>query len=853
MKKVGILTLYYKTYNYGAQLQSYALQKVVEKLGYESEQISFRWSKVETEYNYQNFSIDVKAFREFSASIPHSRRIYTPIDIEESVVEYDAFICGSDQIWGVNDSMPSFVLPLITLDFVPHNKNKIAYAASLGGARISKYKEEALSRAIKHLDAISVREVDAIPYISEIASKKVQVVLDPVFLLSKEEWDSIAISPFQEDYILIYCIGQSDKVKEISESIAAKYGYRIITLTYNNGMKFGPREFIGLIEKAKFVITDSFHATVFSVIFHKQFFTLGVDNFKSDYSKNIRILNLLKELNLSDRFADKSFNTGLENVEKEIDYIAVEKRLSALRQISLKYLENALRMKHEDEKLLASQKTCSGCGACVAICPQQCITFKADELGFMYPYINKEQCLNCGLCTSTCPTLNTQDEVNQFKVRALAVKSKDDEIRMKSSSGGAFYAIASNFIKNGGTVVACRYGDDFSVEHAMCSSIEQLDSYCRSKYVQSQKNHILIQVKKKLVEDCKVLFVGTPCEVQGLKRYLGKNYNNLYTIDLVCGGVTSPELWRKYIEYQKQFGEIDSISMRDKTRGFLTINGFPNFSMRIKYKNGNEKNIPRNEDYFLNTRFAFYRENCYSCAFKGIIHQSDLTLGDFCGINYISYGLEDGKGWSLVIVQSEKGNELLRDCSKITDTKEYPVDIAIAHNPMVMKSMEKPVDYYYMHNIFPTSTIEKLFYERKDIMQFSAYQELFRKNWIDQIRNDLFIKVMKYIEYGLELKDDPSIQENIIIYGAGKIGKLLAECTKSKDVIFLDRAEELHSINGYKVFRVEDKALKDQIIDQEKTTVIVTPIWDYESIKEKISEIFPNIGIISLEEVMDKI
>ena len=185
MKKVGIMTLYYKTYNYGAQLQCCALQRVLSKLGYEAELIRFKWNKAHLDGFYRRAGAGSRAkFEAFSKSIPHGKRVYTPENISECADEYDIFICGSDQIWGVNDSMPVYVLPQISLSFVPANKAKIAYAASMGGSAVSDKVKAALSLPVSRLDAVSVREASAVDFISKMAKKPVAAVLDPTMLLS---------------------------------------------------------------------------------------------------------------------------------------------------------------------------------------------------------------------------------------------------------------------------------------------------------------------------------------------------------------------------------------------------------------------------------------------------------------------------------------------------------------------------------------------------------------------------------------------------------------------------------------------------------------------------------------------
>jgi len=173
------MTLYYKTYNYGAQLQVYALQKAITKLGINAEVIRFKWYKTQLEQSYRYTSAgNYDKFETFSKSIPHSKRVYTPENIHECADNYDIFICGSDQIWGVRESMPIYVLPQITLSFVPDSKLKIAYAASMGGSAVSDKTKDVLSPACKKLDAISVRETSAVQFVTEMAEKSVSTKTD---------------------------------------------------------------------------------------------------------------------------------------------------------------------------------------------------------------------------------------------------------------------------------------------------------------------------------------------------------------------------------------------------------------------------------------------------------------------------------------------------------------------------------------------------------------------------------------------------------------------------------------------------------------------------------------------------
>jgi hypothetical protein len=388
MKKIGILTLYHKTYNYGAQLQAYALQKFIAKLGYNCEQIRFQWSNVQTEIYYESLGNKEK-FYEFSANIPNSGRVYTPHDISDCAGEYNAFICGSDQIWGVNNSMPIYVLPQITLSFVPESKVKISYGGSMGGAVVGKMIADAMRIAVGRLDAVSIREKSAFPFISAMTDKTVIHVLDPTMLLGRDEWDEIAVSPdIGADYILVYNIGGNKALDGAAVKLAEHLHCEIVNLSYATEDTAGPCEFVGLIRNAKYVLTNSFHGMVFSILYRKQFLVFGVDYIQSQYSKNIRMLDLLAALKLESRFVcDNDCREIIDNV----DYRETERLLLKLRMTSVEFLSESLALEKtaDCDSDIATKNRCYGYGACAPACFKHGVSFAPDFLDFPYPQINR--------------------------------------------------------------------------------------------------------------------------------------------------------------------------------------------------------------------------------------------------------------------------------------------------------------------------------------------------------------------------------------------------------------------------------------------------------------------------------
>ena len=191
------------------------------------------------------------------------------------------------------------------------------------------------------------------------------------------------------------------------------------------------------------------------------------------------------------------------------------------------------------------KKDCSGCMACMNICPKNAIMMKEDKNGFKYPKIDEKLCIDCGLCSKACPVINKLKE-NLYNIKVYACKNKDENIRKKSSSGGLFTLFAKYILDQEGVVFGAKYDENLRVIHDYIEKDDNINEFRGSKYVQSDINSTYAKAKKFLSNGRKVLFTGTPCQIEGLITYLGKNYSNLYTQDFICHGVPSPKVWKKY-------------------------------------------------------------------------------------------------------------------------------------------------------------------------------------------------------------------------------------------------------------------------------------------------------------------
>lgn len=334
---------------------------------------------------------------------------------------------------------------------------------------------------------------------------------------------------------------------------------------------------------------------------------------------------------------------------------------------------------------IIEKSECMGCHACYSVCPKQAITMVKDEKGFKVYKIDEEKCIKCGLCKKVCPVLNSR--IIESKPEAFAIINKDEEIRKNSSSGGVFTLIAEYIIKDGGVVFGAAFDEDWHVKHSYTDKVEELNRFRGSKYLQSTIGDSYKKAKEFLENGRKVLFTGTPCQIEGLKSYLQKEYDNLYTQDIICHGVPSPKVYNKYLEYQNNIflnKEIKRIEHRNKD------NGWQDFNMKITYDNIDYIKS-HNEDPFMQAflRDTILRDSCYNCHFKKKNRNADITLADFWGINNVLPEMNDDKGTSLVIIHSMKGKELLENIKNKIICKKVDFETAIKYNQSMIKSVKK--------------------------------------------------------------------------------------------------------------------------------------------------------------------
>lgn len=338
--------------------------------------------------------------------------------------------------------------------------------------------------------------------------------------------------------------------------------------------------------------------------------------------------------------------------------------------------------------LTVDYEKCTGCGACVQRCPKRCFSWTEREFGFRYPQIDKDACVNCGQCEKVCP-IDKALEVSAEQ-KAYAAVHKDDEVLAKSTSGGAFTAIADAVFAQGGIVYGAAMLDGMQVKHIRTSGKDDFEGLRSSKYLQSDTGTTYQMVEQDLKQGKTVLYSGTPCQIDGLKNFLGKDYENLYTVDIVCHGVGSQAYFDKYMDYARErYGKIKALRFRSKEYAGWSCGG-----VVVVDSSDCLKKIPyRDFDNYYYSYFLsgdIYRKSCYSCKYANTNRVGDFTLGDYWGVEALNLLLQTENGCSLLLVNNRHAMQLLDEIESL-DRVETTVEQA-AHCNKQLNAPSKLMD-----------------------------------------------------------------------------------------------------------------------------------------------------------------
>jgi len=728
-KKVGLVAVL--NHNYGSQLQTYAMHRTLTDMGVDNEIIKYRQKTIKQlkraknlsflamkgKFVIRNISCRIKypqisrglaaraeAFESFKKkNCRYSPLITDPELLTRYACNYRAVILGSDQVWHpANLEMDYF-----TLGFVPEGIPKIAYAPSFGVSEIPEKQIERTRQYLSGVDEISVREITGAQIIKNLTGREVPVVCDPTALLTREQWDTVRSDRAYTDerYIFCYFLGTNRAHREYAEKLRSMTGYKIVALQHldelvKSDIDFGdikpfdvtPGDLVNLIANAELVITDSFHGTMFSIYYHKRFFTFSRFSDTGKNSTNSRIATILGRLGLQARYTDPSEDPGL-RLNMDIDWDSVDGRLAAFRAESLEYLSNAVgkyRLAEESSDLKTiecrKKEDCTGCTACAHACPQKCIEMKPDAEGFLYPSVDSGKCVGCGMCRKICPV---DSKAERRTGTAYAARVVDRDVRMNSSSGGVFSALAQYVLDKGGVVAGACFDRDMKLSHVLIDKPEELYRLRASKYVQSDLKAVFPQIAEALENGRYVLFCGTPCQSSGLKHYLKKDYDRLIVADVLCYGVPSPGVFEKFVKYmeEKHRSKMTEFYFRDKKYGYASPN------VKAVFANGDTEEMTSDVKSFTKTFFAGVttRPACFDCKFKSAEKETDITLGDFWTAGEVFPYMDDDTGVTLVFAHTKKAIDVLNglDCLQL---EEISIDDATAYaGPMLLNSAKPSV------------------------------------------------------------------------------------------------------------------------------------------------------------------
>lgn len=369
--------------------------------------------------------------------------------------------------------------------------------------------------------------------------------------------------------------------------------------------------------------------------------------------------------------------------------------------------------------MLCSKEKCTGCHACYNVCPKNAIDMIEDEYGYIYPKINKDKCINCGLCCKVC--YYNKEMVASKPYKCYAMQALDKNIHKTSTSGGAATVISKYIIENGGVVYGAAYNHDLSLHHIRIDKIDELVKLQGSKYVHSY----IIDNYKKVLKDLKdnliVLFIGTPCQVDGLRNYLRKDYMNLLTIDLICHGVPSQKFLKDEICLHVDINDVNNISFRNEEGKNFKLLDISNKNLYSKSDNANYYYIG-----FMNG--LLLRENCFNCPYSKPERVSDLTIGDFWGLGREKEFKGSKKdGISVILINSQKGEEVIDKCKDLMFLEERDINEAINGNYNLRKPSIKNKNRELFLSTYLTKGYQKAIEKSLILLLFKEKLNIFLK------------------------------------------------------------------------------------------------------------------------------
>ncbi len=436
---------------------------------------------------------------------------------------------------------------------------------------------------------------------------------------------------------------------------------------------------------------------------------------------------------------------------------------------------------------------CCGCNACGDICPKAAISFINDNEGFWYPVVDQDKCVDCHLCDHVCPILSKADNIKRYdEPRVFAAYSKDEAVRLDSTSGGIHSMLANAIYSHEGYVGGAVYNRDHTVSHVVSPDKNMLPKIRSSKYLQSRLEGQYKEIEGLLKKGKDVFYCGAPCQIQALYKFLKKEYSNLVTCDFICRGVNSPKVFLKYMEMLERHYGSRATEIKFKNKKW----GWHNFSLRVNFENGQEYCQDRWHDYFFIGYLLcgnFCRPSCYECRFKGFPQKADITLADFWGIELVDKTMDQNKGTSLVMINSDKGLQLFESIKETIEWKEFSLEDAKVSNFAMDTSLKSLVrdreSFFDAVDKYPFETVAKRFFPLPTLK--SKIWKLMRKIGI-KVR--IILSIIN--DHGLSMQSWWTfLKYNFFSSKVKKVG-IVSILNKRKCIMQLNKGAILEFLNG---------------------------------------------------------
>lgn len=727
---VGVVGCWYWG-NYGSILNGYATYHLLSSMG-------LKVLNIVTPNN--GFEPHAKKF--FKVAYPEDA--ISEVLPFERVKEYNQyckiFLSGSDQIW--NNASTLQYNEFFRLAFVDGDKRKISFSTSFGGsiAPPDLVTGRIYANLLQKYNYISVREDTGVDICRKYYGVKATQVMEPVLDVKADVWNRLAdFSDFPtetEPYLLAYILDPTTEKADAIKFYAKKLGVKFINILDGFSGRYDANkaklnlentlpnitayDFLKYFSNASFIISDSFHGTAFSLVFNKPF--ISITNKQRGVS---RFQTLLGKVGLMDRLVDDKSIPKDERFLYHIDFVKVNNIIDAERTRAVEWLKNAVFcIENVTAKLpqnivdRLNSELCMGCGACVSTCPTGALSLDQDKYGYYRSFIDREKCINCGLCISKCAALSSPHNLNAKTPLSYAFVCKDKTMLMNSASGGAFPVLAKEAINRNGVVVGASWTENFVVKHIFVDKYEDIIKLQKSKYLQSYLGSCFKEIKAKLDQGTFVLFTGCPCQVAGLKKYLGKNYSNLLLIDLFCAGCPSQLIFDKYIASKFIKKDIEEYQFRVKTGQEKVWDAY---TYSVKYVNGNTLVERSSEQDYYNQLLLLAGSHCRKCKYEGTTRFGDLTIGDCWGIQNYDDSIDPSNGVSAILVNNEKGENFLNSISNL--------DIEVLKTEPLEQIKKYNVCAFQENRNWPSNHSREVF-----------YSEILRGNFMDAMGRALKTK-----------------------------------------------------------------------------------------------------------------